>query len=652
MSSLRRTATALSATALSALVLAASGLATTGPGHVAAPTAVEAAAVTGTVRFTASGDIAAGANASATLTRVGQLAPDLHLAVGDLSYGATGAEQQWCDFVKARVGQGAAFELVSGNHESNGQNGNINDFSACLPNQLPGLVGTYGRQYWVDVPREDPVVRFVMISPGITYPTGLQTYASGTPEYAWTAAAIDGARSSQVPWVVVGTHMPCLSVGVYGCAAGADITNLLVQKKVDLVLNGHEHAYQRTHQLAISAGCTGILPGTYTAACVSDSDATMRAGAGTVIATVGTGGQALRDISTTDPEAPYFAAAQGLNADPTWGNLLVSATDSVLSASFDRAAGGTFTDAFTLDRDATPPANQGPSASFTSSCDALTCAVDGRGSSDPDGTVASYAWSWGDGASSTGPTPSHAYAAPGTYTVSLTVTDDDGATATTTRQVAATAANGPLARDAFGRTTANGWGVADVGGPWTVSGTTSRYSVAGGAARMAFPTAGLTLSAWLDQVSSSSTDLTLTLTTDKTVTGSGLYTDVTGRRTAAGSYLAPVVITSTGSVNLRLASRVGATSTVIAPAISTGITYAPGDRLRVRLRVVGTTPTTLQARVWKVGTLEPSTWQRTVTDSTAGLQSAGGVGISSYLSSGSTNTPFALTIDDVQVTAP
>ena len=48
--------------------------------------------------------------------------------------------------VTAGIGAGFPFELLSGNHESNGENGNINDFSACLPNQLPGLVGTYGRQ--------------------------------------------------------------------------------------------------------------------------------------------------------------------------------------------------------------------------------------------------------------------------------------------------------------------------------------------------------------------------------------------------------------------------------------------------------------------------------------------------------------------------
>ena len=71
--------------------------------------------------------------------------------------------------------------------------------------------------------------------------------------------------------------------------------------------------------------------------------------------------------------------------------------------------------------------NQPPVASFTSSCPALACAFDGTGSSDPDGTIVSYAWNFGDGSTGTGPTPSHTYATGGTYTVTLTVTDDDGA---------------------------------------------------------------------------------------------------------------------------------------------------------------------------------------------------------------------------------
>ena len=41
--------------------------------------------------------------------------------------------------------------------------------------------------------------------------------------------------------------------------------------------------------------------------------------------------------------------------------------------------------------------NQPPTAAFTSTCTGLTVPFDGSGSSDPDGTIASYAWDFGDG---------------------------------------------------------------------------------------------------------------------------------------------------------------------------------------------------------------------------------------------------------------
>ena len=59
--------------------------------------------------------------------------------------------------MKDRVGEGFPFQLIAGNHESLDVNdGQINDFSACLPNQIPGVVGTYGREYYMDLPRARP----------------------------------------------------------------------------------------------------------------------------------------------------------------------------------------------------------------------------------------------------------------------------------------------------------------------------------------------------------------------------------------------------------------------------------------------------------------------------------------------------------------
>ncbi len=88
------------------------------------------------------------------------------------------------------------------------------------------------------------------------------------------------------------------------------------------------------------------------------------------------------------------------------------------------------------------PANQPPSAAFTSSCSGLTCSFTST-SSDPDGSIASYSWTFGDGATSTAQNPSHLYGASGTYTVTLQVTDNQGATNSTSNNITVTAPNQP-----------------------------------------------------------------------------------------------------------------------------------------------------------------------------------------------------------------
>jgi 6-phosphogluconolactonase (cycloisomerase 2 family) len=69
--------------------------------------------------------------------------------------------------------------------------------------------------------------------------------------------------------------------------------------------------------------------------------------------------------------------------------------------------------------------NQGPIASFTDSTSGQSASFDASASSDPDGSVAQYAWDFGDGDTGSGVSPQHTYAAPGTYTVKLRVTDDE-----------------------------------------------------------------------------------------------------------------------------------------------------------------------------------------------------------------------------------
>ncbi len=101
-------------------------------------------------------------------------------------------------------------------------------------------------------------------------------------------------------------------------------------------------------------------------------------------------------------------------------------------------AGQTVTATFTVRCPTPPPPNQPPVAAFTSSCSQLTCTFTST-SSDPDGTIASYAWTFGDGTTATTQNPSHTYSAGGTFTVTLTVTDNQGATGNVSHTVTVTA---------------------------------------------------------------------------------------------------------------------------------------------------------------------------------------------------------------------
>jgi subtilisin family serine protease len=103
---------------------------------------------------------------------------------------------------------------------------------------------------------------------------------------------------------------------------------------------------------------------------------------------------------------------------------------------------------YTLTGDVPPPPpptdNQPPVASFTYTATDLTVSFNASGSSDPDGSIVSYAWTFGDGSTGTGVSPGKTYAAGGTYIVKLTVTDNVGATGSQTQNVTVTAPPPPV----------------------------------------------------------------------------------------------------------------------------------------------------------------------------------------------------------------
>lgn len=91
------------------------------------------------------------------------------------------------------------------------------------------------------------------------------------------------------------------------------------------------------------------------------------------------------------------------------------------------------------------PVNQLPTAAYTFSCVNLTCDFDGTSSSDPDGTIASYAWRNQNGfLMSTSPTFTRTFPSARTITLTLTVTDNQGGTGATSKTITVPPTGGNL----------------------------------------------------------------------------------------------------------------------------------------------------------------------------------------------------------------
>lgn len=323
------------------------------------------------VRFIATGDYGHTPNTGQVLATMNALfqadSYAFHLGIGDLSYGLNGEESAWCTYIRTALSSNVPFVLLAGNHEDdNYQNGFIGNFVAspdCFPDPI-GVTGTYGAQYWFD---HGGQIRVIMIAPGLPVFGTTYRYRAGSTEYQWLAQTIDDARDVGIPWVIVGMHMNCLTMGTKGCheldrsGSGADdLLNLLIAKKVDLVLQGHDHSYQRSKQLAHAPGCPA-LQGDYSAiggaaavynpACVADDgdDGTYPKGAGTVFVISGLGGDDIYSVDAADAEAPYFAKWMGAGSlGAGFGFLSIAIQGNRLSADFVPAEIGRFTDSFTI----------------------------------------------------------------------------------------------------------------------------------------------------------------------------------------------------------------------------------------------------------------------------------------------------------------
>jgi len=136
---------------------------------------------------------------------------------------------------------------------------------------------------------------------------------------------------------------------------------------------------------------------------------------------------------------------------------------------------------------------------------------------------------------------------------------------------------------------------------------------------------------------------------DKAATGGGIYLTVQPRVLTNGDkYFADVRLVAGGGVAVTLGRTVAGTDRFLQTRTAAGLAVVPGALLNVRVQATGASPTVLRAKVWAVGSDEPEAWTASVTDSTAALQAAGGIGLHTYLSGSATNAPVFGFFDDVR----
>jgi Big-like domain-containing protein/calcineurin-like phosphoesterase family protein len=275
--------------------------------------------------FVAAGDFAFGSSALAVMSAMGSSGAPFALVLGDMSYGDT-SEANWCNTFESAMGDGHVL-IVSGNHDT----GDIDTYAAnCNYGIGPTMTGQYGHNYWFDYAG---LARFIATTQG----------TSGGDQTGFVSGAIDGARAAGIPWVIVYMHKNCITDGTKDCEIGQGFSDMLLSKRVDLILQGHEHNYLRSHQLSCGTH------GTFRSECVADTDGTFQQGAGSVINIVGTGGQGERSIGGTS-DAGYFATLD----DTTHGYLRVDVSSGALSVNFHGVDGG-FTDGYQVVRGASTP---------------------------------------------------------------------------------------------------------------------------------------------------------------------------------------------------------------------------------------------------------------------------------------------------------
>ena len=204
--------------------------------------------------------------------------------------------------------------------------------------------------------------------------------------------------------------------------------------------------------------------------------------------------------------------------------------------------------------------------------------------------------------------------------------------------------------DTFTRETGNGWGSANTGGAYTAAGNSSSLSVDGSAGHMLISMVGQSRGALINSVSKRDVDIRFKVSTDKPAANGKFYVYGVARKIGTSEYRPRLIFNSNGTVQVGASMLVNGTEQQIGSAVTVA-GLSQSQPIMFRAMVTGANPTTIKVKAWQAGSAEPSTWQFTATNSSAGLQAAGTLGIRIFVSAAVTNAPIDFKFDDYKVIA-
>ncbi|WP_055693011.1 hypothetical protein [Streptomyces prasinopilosus] len=201
--------------------------------------------------------------------------------------------------------------------------------------------------------------------------------------------------------------------------------------------------------------------------------------------------------------------------------------------------------------------------------------------------------------------------------------------------------------DTFGRTAAGGWGTANTGQPWTLTGgTATDYAVGSGVGTHTMTTVNISRRTLMPQPGRDF-DLQVDMATSALSTGGHQSGGPMARATDGNNlYQARLEATPAQGLVLTLRKRVGGTETVLATA-TLALTHTAGTFYRIRFQGQGST---LQARAWRAADPDPGGWQVAAVD--GDLTAAGEMGVRSLIATSNTNTSPVIRYDNFRLLNP